>query len=224
MGKELPLACSEEERQPVLLAITGSGEIITTAYHGDERTEKSNPSKTSNGREAEDTEAKSQSSRKTKRADASSSKPKRGRRHYPYRKSDRGDEGEDKSARRSARELGIKLPSAYCDEQLLKPHYWVGVDCVNSGSLFQCKYCYDYLWLPLGWTDAERLSFLIEHYGRDEGYCRFLNRHRTAKILMAKLQNLRRLAAEIPDKREFARMVDKILSDKEYDRKEVNNG
>jgi len=36
---------------------------------------------------------------------------------------------------------------------------------------------------------------------------------------MAKLQDLRRLEAETADKREFARMADKILSDREYDRK-----
>jgi len=39
-------------------------------------------------------------------------------------------------------------------------------------------------------------------------------------MLVAKLRDLRRLESEVADKREFARLVDKVMSDKEYDRKE----
>ena len=76
--------------------------------------------------------------------------------------------------------------------------------------------------MPMYHLDANKLGNLIGRYGGDEGYCRYLNRHRPAKLLMAKLQDLRRLEMEITDKREFARLADKILSDKEYDRKEVS--
>ena len=224
MGKELSLARSEKERRPMLLVITGSGEIITTACHRNKRTKKSYPSKISKGRETKDTKTKSQVSSEVERTNASSSETKRRRRDYSDRKSDRGDEGKNKSVRRSAQELGIKLPPMYCEEQLLKPHYWVRVDAFSSGSLFQCKYCYDYLWLPLSYEGAERLCRLIRKYGKDEGYCHYLNKYRVAKILMAKLQDLRRLSVDVADKREFARLVDKVLSDREYDRKEVSNG
>ena len=61
----------------------------------------------------------------------------------------------------------------------------------------------------------------MKQFGGGEGYCRYLNRHRAAKVLIAKLQDLRRLEMEITGKREFARLADKILSDKEYDRKEI---
>jgi len=61
----------------------------------------------------------------------------------------------------------------------------------------------------------------MQRLGKNEGYCHYLNRNRPAKLLMAKLQDLRRLEGEIDDKIEFAKMTDKILSDMEYDRKEI---
>ena len=119
--------------------------------------------------------------------------------------------------------MGIVFPGAYCDELETVPHYWNEVENVVKGSLFQCKFCHKYLWLPKFHIDAERLSRLMRVYGKDEGYCRFLNRHRAVKLLLAKLQDLGRLEMEIDDKREFARLADKILSDKDYDRKEDRN-
>lgn len=221
MGKELPLARSEEEGRSVLLAITSSGELITTSYSGDKREKKSAPTKVSTRGAIEDTKAKSKRRRKVEGTNASSSKEEGSGRDYQDRESDRGDEREDKPVGRSAQELGIVYPVSYCDDAKTIPHQRVEVDKVYGGSLSQCKLCHDYLWLPLCWTDAQRLDKLIMHYGRTEGYCRFLNKRRGAKMLMAKLQDLRRLAAEITDKRKFARVVDKILSDKDYDRKEA---
>jgi len=220
MDKEFPLARAENKGQPVLLAIASSGERITTSYNGDKRTQNSFPPEFCEGGEAEDTETESKSSRKAKGANAGSSKKKRRGRDNKDRKQHRGDEGEDKLAGRSARKLGIIHPGSYCDESEIVPHYWVEVDNVHRGILFQCRLCLKHLWLPSG--SAEQLSKLIMQYGKDEGYCRYLNRHRAAKILMAKLQDLRRLEEEVEDKREFARIADRILSDKEYDRNDRN--
>jgi len=61
----------------------------------------------------------------------------------------------------------------------------------------------------------------MKRYGRTEGYCRYLDRHREAKVLVAKMQDLRVLETKVDDKRKFAKIVDEILSDKEYDRKEI---
>jgi len=116
--------------------------------------------------------------------------------------------------------LGIVFPGAYCDEIETVPHYWIGVDIVEGGSLFQCRFCRRYLWLPMFHLETEKLSRLIRRLGSDKGYCHYLNRHRPAKLLVAKLQDLRRLETEVADKREFARLADKILSDRDYDRKE----
>ena len=219
MGKELPLARSEEEGRSVLLAISSSRELITTPSTGDQRTEEPTPAKGSNGGEAKDTKAKSKGSRKVKGVNARPPRPARRKRDNQDRESDRGDEGEDNPRRRSAQDLGVTFPGSYCDELETAPHYWVEIDKIDHGSLSQCKFCRGHLWLPLTNTDAERLGNLIRQYGGDEGYCRYLNRFRAAKVLMAKLQDLRRLETEAGDKREFARLTDKILSDKEYDRR-----
>jgi len=220
MGKEFPLARKKEEGQSVLLAIASSGEHITASCSGDERTQGSYPPEFCKGRKAKSTKTKSQSSSKAKRANASSSKKERRRRDNKNRKSNRGDEGEDKPVGRSSQELGIVYPGAYCDESETFPHHWVEKERVAKGSLFQCKFCHIHLWLPQGLTDVEMLATLINKHGKDEGYCRFLNRRRAAKILVAKMQDLERLENKITDKVEFARIADKILSDKDYDRKE----
>ena len=221
MGEELSLARSEEEGRSVLLASTGSGELITTSAVRNKGTQEPAPYKGSKRGKIKDTKAKGKSSRKTKGANASPSKSTRRRRDNQDWKSDRGNEGEDKSARRSAQNMGVTFPSSYCDELEMVPHYWVGVEKIHEGSLYQCKFCRRYLWLPTYHRNAEYLGNLMKQYGNNEGYCHFLNRHRAAKMLIAKLQDLRRLATEIGDKREFARLADKIMSDTEYDRKEV---
>lgn len=220
MGKELPLAREEEEGQSVLLASPSTRELITTSSSRDKRTQEPNPSKRSKGEKVKDTKTKSKGSSKAERANARPRCQRRGR-DNPYRGTYRRDERKDSRPRRSAQELGIVFPGAYCDELETVPHYWVESGKVEKGSLFQCKFCRKYLWLPLSTYDAEVLGKLIGRYGKSEGYCRYLNRHRPAKLLMAKLQDLRRLEMEVADKREFARLTDKILSDKEYDRKEI---
>lgn len=220
MGKELSMARSEEEGQPVLLAITGSGKHITASCNRNQRTQEPNTPEVSKGRAAKDTKTKSKGSRKTEGPDTSPSKSTRRGRDYQNRKSNRGDEGEHKSARRSAQELGITHPSSFCDESEKLPHHWTDIDKVGGGVLMQCASCRKHLWLPMAYESAIRLGSLMNRYGREEGYCRYLNRHRAAKVLMAKLQDLRRLEAEITDKRKFARLADKIMSDREYDRKE----
>jgi len=220
MGKEFPLARKEEEGQSVLLAISSSGEHFTALCNGDQRAQESTPTEGNGRGEAEDTETKSQGSCKAERANASSSKEDRRGRGNKDRKSDRGDEGKDKPIRRSASELGITFPGNYCDELETVPHYWIEVEKVHKGSLFQCKLCHRHLWTPGYWADVERLAVLMRQHGNIEGYCLFLNRRRAAKMLMAKLQDLRRLEKEVVDKREFAKLADEILSDKEYDRKE----
>ncbi|KKK72517.1 hypothetical protein LCGC14_2903080 [marine sediment metagenome] len=109
MGEELPLAWREEERQPMLLAITGSGESITTSSNRNQRTQEIVTPEVSNGGATEDTETKSQGSRKAERADARYSRPARHRRDNKNRKSDRGDEGEYKLSRRGSEVMGVRL-------------------------------------------------------------------------------------------------------------------
>ena len=219
MGKELPLARPEEEGQSVLLASSGSGEPVTTSSIRNKRTQGHKHPRGDERGETKSFKAESKGSRKAERTNASASTKAGRRRDNKDRKSDRGDEGKDKSSRRSAQKLGIVHPGSYCDKSEIVPHHWIEVENILDGSLFRCRLCLRHLWLPRIESDAKQLSALVEQHGRNEGYCQFLNQHRPAKMLMAKLQDLRRLEAETADKREFARMADKILSDREYDRK-----
>lgn len=226
MGKELPMARQEEEGQSVLLAITGNGEIIDSSCDRNQRTKKSAPTKRRKRRKTEDTETESKGSSETERADTSPFESEGRGRDNQDREQGGGDEGEDKQPRRSAQELGIVFPGSFCDKEETSPHYWIESERVYGGVLFRCRKCLDYLWLPLIWNDAERLCKIMKIFGVQEGYRRYLNRHRSAKLLMAKMQDLRRLAEGIAKgrtgKKEFAKLADKILSDMEYDRKEEN--
>ncbi len=217
MGEELSMARAETQRWSMLLASTGEGESGKESGNRNQRSEEPNTSKRGQRGKAKDTTPKSKGSSKAKGTDASSSKSARRGRDNKNRKQDRGDEGEDKASWRTAQELGITFPGSYCNET--QAHHWVEVEKVASGSLFQCQLCKKHLWLSLVTSSAIEMGSLIKEYGKDEWYCRFLNCHRQAKILMAKMQDLARLELEVMDKRKLAKEVDRIMRDKEYDRK-----
>ncbi len=224
MGEELSLAREEEERQSMLLVSTGARKFIYAPSIRNKRTQEAIPSKVSNGGEVEDTETKSQSSRQTKRANASAPKKAGRGRDNKNRKQNRRDEGKDSRRRRSAQELGITHPGSYCDELETVPHHWVETEKMDSGSLYRCKFCHKSLWLPSFSTGAIEMGRLLTQYGKSEGYCRFLNRYRAAKLLVAKMQEIHKLSDTFRDGVVFARQVNKILSDREYDKKEASNG
>ena len=219
MGNELPLAREEEEGQPVLLVRAGNGEAITTSYCGDKGKKKATPIRRRKRRKVEDTPSESEGSSEAEGTNVSSVRAARRRRSDKNRKQGRTDEGENDTSWRSAQELGVVFPGSYCDNAELNPHYWIESERPCRGSLYQCKFCHRHLWLPSTFSDAMMLRKYIEKYGLQEGYCRYLNRHRPAKMLVAKLQDLRKLEVEVSNKREFAKLADKILSDKEYDRR-----
>ena len=219
MGEELQMAREEEEGQPMLLVRTSNGEAITTASNGNKRPKTPRTYRSRKSRKVKDTETESEDSSEVEGTDVSSIRAARRRRSDKDREQGRADEGEDDTSRRSAQELGIVFPSSYCDDADIVPHFWKEVDKPHGGSLYQCKLCRRHLWLPSGFTDAMMLKKCIDKFGLQEGYCRYLNRHRQAKMLVAKMQDLRKLEVEVSDKRKFARLADKILSDMEYDRR-----
>jgi len=218
MGKELQMAREENEGRPMLLAISSTGKPLTTSYRRNPRQKATGPFPRPARRKAKGTQTKSKDSSNLKGADASPTRPARRGRGDKDREQGGSHEGENGIVRRSAQDLGIVFPGSYCDEAELTPHYWSEADRPYGGSLLQCKLCRRHLWLPLSFMDAYTMQKLIEKHGGTDGYCRYLNRHRPAKMLMAKMLDLRRLETEVSDKREFARLTDKILSDKEYDK------
>ncbi len=223
MGKEFQMAREEEEEQSVLLAITSSGEPISASSIRDQGEEEHDAAWQDEDGEIEDTTPESQGSVKAPGANPSSTKPKRRRRDNQDRKQDRRNERKHKSVRRCAKELGIVYPGSYCDEAATIPHHWMEMEKIHGGSLYKCKKCFNYLWLPLYHMDSWRLGGLVRKYGKDKGYCMYLDEHRPAKLLMAKMVNLRELESTVDNPREFAKIADEILSDREYD-KEVSNG
>ena len=86
--------------------------------------------------------------------------------------------------------------------------------------MFRCRKGSNYLWLPLSIDGAIALGELMRHGKSNEGYCIYLNHasRRPAKIMLAKMQRLQRLSTDIVDNLQFAKLTDKILSEKEYDR------
>ena len=163
-----------------------------------------------------------QISRKVKGTNGVPTKSKRRRRSNKNRKQDRRNEGEDNTTRRNAQELGVTFPTPYCDKNSTIPHYWIKIENSYDGVLFQCKKCYNYLWLPVHQSDTIQLDHLMHQHGRDEGYCIYLNHasRRATKIHIAKLQRLYKLSSNITNSLQFAKEVDKVLSDKEYDKYE----
>lgn len=222
MDKESKMARKEKKRQSMLLDSSSNGEYNTASSRGDSWEKEASASRGCYGGEIKDTKAKSKSCGKAKRANACTSKSAGHKRDNKDRKQNRGNEREDKHPRRSASDLGITFPGSYCSGST--PHYWVEMDNLDRGSLFQCNLCYRYLWLPNVFYLSTILGNLMKKKGADDGYCTFLNSHVKAKVLMAKMQDLRRLEEETEDKVEFARLAAKILGDKEYDLMEAANG
>lgn len=222
MGEELPLARQEEEGWSVLLASASAGDAIPADDNRNKGEETATTAKGCEGEEAKDTKTESEDSSEAQRTNVRPTRPKRRGRDNKNRKQGGGDEGEDKYPRRSAQELGVVFPGSFCDEIKTVPHHWIEYEKIYGGTLLKCSKCFSYIWLPTGWAEANYLSTLMKVHGKNEGYCRFLNRRRPAKILMAKMQDLTRLAKdyEYKNDREFAKIVDKILSDKDYDKKE----
>ncbi len=219
MDKELPLARTEKERWTVLLARIGSGESGSESARRNQRAQDATTVRTSQSRAVKDIEAKSKSSRRTERFNARRVRPERYGQGNKNRKQDRRDEGEDSKPRWSAQELGIVWIGSYCPDG--SPHYLIEYSKTSFGSLFKCVYCHKVKWLPTQMSDAFKLDAMMRKYGQQEGYCHFLNFHRDAKVMVAKFQELERIKNVVDNEIEFARIADKVLNEKEYDRKEV---
>lgn len=224
MGDELSLARQKEEGYAKLLARISGRVPRPKSSNRDKREKAATTSRRDEAGAVKDTTPESEDSSKIKGTDARrANKPKGYRRNNKDRKQNRIYEGEDTIPRRSAQELGVIFPGSYCDDTSTKlsPHYWVKTDTINSGGIFQCKKCNNHLWLPIEVEGATALGYLMDRFGRYEGYYRYLNHasRRPAKIMVAKLQEIYRLSKNITNIIEFAKMVDKILNEKDYDRR-----
>ena len=76
-----------------------------------------------------------------------------------------------------------------------------------------------HIWLPTVITDATILDGMIDYLGPQAGYCKFLDKHQEAKVMVAKLQDLWYAKQRITDNDKFMSLVITVMENKEYDRK-----
>ncbi len=229
MGKEFSMACSEDNtnRNQELLDGIRTGVYKDTSSGRNKRKEEITTIRKGKGRKIKDTKTKSKISTKAEDTNGGSARLTRHRYGGKDRKSDRGVKGKDKAIRRNttklavknAKELGIEWIGSYCPDG--KPHVLIGTHDLYGGSLFKCNNCKKHVWLPIYIKDAAKLDSLIDYFGATAGYCKYLDSNRDAKMLVAKLQDLWNMRSESKMSNiEFARIVVRVMEDKEYDRKD----
>jgi len=112
--------------------------------------------------------------------------------------------------------LGVEHPGSFCPSG--EPHYFAQNEYVDGGVLFKCNKCLKYLWLPSSLDGANQLSVLMNKHGKNEGYQRYLNRYRAAKIRVAKMQDLWYISQEVEDEVELARIIVRVMAERDYDK------
>lgn len=225
MDNELPLARQQE--RPVLLAICSDGEAI---YNNSVRAEGKEENTTSAGETAETPASAKKASKAGAKAKASATRANRAERHRRSdkdRSSDGGVEGGDSISRRrtqelvkpirSAEALGIEWFGNVCEDSPSGAHYFIATDDVDRGKLFRCVYCHRHRWLPTSWGEIDKYNILIKK-DITAAYRKMLDQHPTAKVLVAKLQDLRRVRKTVKDDKEFMKIVVAVMNDKEYGR------
>ena len=227
MDKTLPLARSEGDirkssgasSQDKLLARRGTSIPEGASDNRNKRKETATTIKKAKGRKAKDTSPASEVSAEAKvpNGDSYGGAESGGHRlHDKDRKSDRGAERADKAPRRSSAELGVTWIGDYCPDG--QPHFLIGRHNFDGGVILNCLNCGKNLWLPIHVGEAAKLDTLIDHYGATRGYQMYLDKHREAKCMVAKMQDLQRAKERMENNEEFVKLVISIMEDKEYDR------
>jgi hypothetical protein len=228
MDKALQMACSEgdmgksnEPSDTMLLATGGTSISKGTSTGRDKREETTTIKQKEKGRKAKAPTPKGKAGAKVKNLDGSPTirpESKGHRRYDKDRQPDRGAEGKDSTLRRSAAELGISWIGSYCPDG--QPHFLIGRHNFDEGVILNCRGCGKNLWLPTGMSEATKLDHLLDHYGANKGYQLYLDKHREAKCLVAKLQDLWYAKERMEDNEEFMKLIISVMEDKEYDRKD----
>ncbi|KKL19471.1 hypothetical protein LCGC14_2465150, partial [marine sediment metagenome] len=211
MGKILSMACEQLGRS-VLLAGAGIRGVSQASSRGEARAKDASYAEGAESQKAISTK-KARKNRANVKGDSSGSNRAEGHRQNDrIRRSARGDEGGDGEGRRSAQELEIVWIGHECSDSPTGAHWLIGdSDAVDRGFLFKCKFCHRYKWLPIGTDEALTMGELMRKYGEDIGYQKMLDRKPAAKVLVAKLQELRRLRGVIKYDMEFVEEVERIL-------------
>jgi len=220
MGNELSLACSEAAQQSVLLAGIRTRVSNSPPIHRDKRKKSTTAITRAKRCSTKASPSKSKTGAKSKVSNGSASKRQGSRQHDKNRKQDRGAKGKDKTIGRSSAELGIEWVGSYCPDG--SPHFFISNRNIYEGSLFKCQKCSKHKWLPMQFNEAVVLESLMNRHGTATGYCKYLDEHREAKILVSKLQDLWYARKRISNDKDFLKLVVSIMEDKEYDKEATN--
>ncbi|GAH16876.1 unnamed protein product [marine sediment metagenome] len=112
--------------------------------------------------------------------------------------------------------MGIEWIGSYCPDG--QPHFFVGRNNFGGGAILICTKCKKSIWLPIVINEAARLDSMIDRSGTTQGYCKYLDMNRDAKMLVAKLQDLWRAKQRMGNNEDFVKLVITVMEDKEYDR------
>ena len=203
-------------RQTQLLGDGRPGVSGNTSLHRNKRKEAATTVQKAKRGKTKDTPTKGKTSTTIEDSDGGTSQRKGYRQSNKDRQPNRGAEGEDRTLRRSASELGIEWVGSYCPDE--QPHYFIASFNLDGGNFFKCKRCLKYIWLPASITEATILGRLIDHIGTTNGYHKYLDKHQGVKVMVAKLQDLWYARQKISDDEEFVKLVTSVMEDKEYDR------
>ena len=215
MGNTLSMARSERRRKDMLLA-SGKSRVSALPPSGRNKRKKAVTShKSTKGRTSEDFEKEGKISTTAKNSDGGSTKSKGHRRHDKDRQQDRRTEGADSTPRRSASELGVKWIGSRCPDG--QPHYLIDKHTFAGGSLFKCTNCLKHVWLPTYLKDATEMEMLFKRFGAQAGYCKYLDKNRDAKVVVAKMQDLWNVRQTMTNKEEFKQLVITVMKEKDYD-------
>lgn len=223
MGNELQMARTEDDKPEAtsseLLDEGRDGVSSNTSSRRNKRTPSTKSNRKAKRTSAKDSKAKGSPRAKAENSDgdtARKSRRKGHRRHDKDWESDSGAEGDDKTDRRSASELGVEWIGSYCPDG--QPHQLYGRRILPGWCAYRCGNCKKQILLPVDMREAKEFDGLVDRYGAEKAYLKFLDKHREAKVMTAKLQDLWKARQVITDDEEFVRMIVTIMEDREYDR------
>ena len=196
MGKDIPLARSEDDREPaspVLLVKAGSGVSSSASSYRDKRQKKYGFASRTKSSKTKDTAKEGKNNTGNSRGDRQASASSKHRQDNKTGQSTRELEGTDSTTGRSAKDLAIEWIGSYCDSG--SPHHLIEIAKVDEGALFRCKYCMKIKWLPTHMEVAVTMGIKLGQAGgsieeKNKIYQQVLDRHPVARRMVWRYQNL----------------------------------
>ncbi len=215
MENKTTLARKKKRGRKVLLVGEGTTGVVQTSSRRVKRKKETRPSKEEARKAVKATATKGKDSPNAKARDGEPTGRTKHGHVDKVGKPARGTQGGDKASRRSATDLGIVWIDNRCEESPTKAHYSIGGMMVDMGTIFECKYCHRMKWLPNTFQEVMTLGNLQQIYGLSLGYQKMLDKHPTARGLVAKIQDLYLLRKSVPEEH-IGKVIAAVMTDGEY--------